>query len=59
MTAAPSLCEKCQTPGTYLTGISRESLVDYFRCPTCAHVWTQPKTPRPSIDWTKPPAEPT
>ena len=36
-------CPVCDGPGSRLESISRDALVDYYRCPLCAHVWTVPK----------------
>ena len=36
-------CPECQNPGLWLSDLSRNAYVDYYRCFTCAHVWTVPK----------------
>ena len=44
-------CPKCTQPGTYLTGLSRSSSVDYYGCDDCKRVWTVPKDVRePTTD---------
>ena len=38
------LCPQCSaTNARLLTFNSAISYVDYFRCPSCGHVWNQPK----------------
>lgn len=59
MTGTRPPCEKCQTPGIHLPGISSDSFVDYFRCAACAHVWTLPKEAPIPIGSRKPSGEPT
>ena len=37
-------CPHCQATDCRLLAFnSAISYVDYFRCPTCGHVWTEPK----------------
>lgn len=37
-------CEVCRTPGELLAASSDlSSFINYFRCPTCGLVWTDPK----------------
>jgi len=44
-------CPKCTQPGTYLTGLSLSSSVDYYGCDDCKRVWTVPKdVPEPTTD---------
>jgi len=33
------LCPKCGKAGQFLPATSETAVVDYYRCPACAHVW--------------------
>jgi hypothetical protein len=37
------LCSICQVQGRFLEHISRDALVEYYRCDACGHVWTHEK----------------
>jgi hypothetical protein len=37
------LCPRCQKLSVWLATLSRDAEVDYYRCFTCAAVWTVPK----------------
>jgi hypothetical protein len=38
-------CDTCQVSADFLeTSSALSSFVDYFRCPQCGLVWTQPKS---------------
>jgi hypothetical protein len=36
-------CPRCQRPGYWLSALSRNARVDYYRCDSCVHVWNVPK----------------
>jgi uncharacterized Zn finger protein len=43
------LCTRCGSSRTErLLHASRSAEVDHYRCNSCGHIWTQPKTPRAS-----------
>jgi len=53
-------CPTCQRPGRLLESASANSLVDYYRCDHCGHVWAHDKRnpDAPPRDITLPPSEP-
>jgi len=50
-------CPTCQQPGRLLENASENSLVDYYRCDRCGHVWANDKRnpDAPSRDIMAPP----
>jgi len=36
-------CEKCNHDATLIPSVSEAAHVDYYRCPVCGEVWTDPK----------------
>lgn len=53
-------CTTCQQPGRLLESASADSLVNYYRCDRCGHVWAHDKrSPDDSRrDITRPPSAP-
>ena len=37
------LCSMCELQGRFLEHVSRDALVEYYRCDGCEHVWTHRK----------------
>lgn len=37
------VCPSCKSAGAQLLDMSSDSLVNFYRCPECAHVWTMTK----------------
>jgi len=37
------LCPNCQTQGRLLDHVSKDTVVEYYRCETCSHIWTHDK----------------
>jgi len=38
------ICPNCQIQGRLLEGPSQDSMVEYWRCDQCGHVWSHDKS---------------
>ena len=51
-------CPLCARPGRPLTSVSKDSVVDYYRCDECHHVWhhrkDEPNAPAVNVTTTTP-----
>jgi uncharacterized Zn finger protein len=52
MQRQPTLCTECFRTGRHLAASSENSLVDYYRCDHCGHVWAIDKRQHTSRDVT-------
>jgi len=49
---ATQSCPKCDAPNqSLLESASKHAYVNYYRCPTCGHIWTLPKDGSRTIPW--------
>ena len=36
------LCQECGRPGRSLADVVKSTVVEYYRCDACGHVWSHP-----------------